>query len=146
MAKQIYIDENGNPIEVSGTINTAELLPISGNDPTDTKSYIDSKVKFTDITNQLTWQNSFALRAWGFLHAYQIGNMVIINVLGMYRASATTDWTTFLALPENIKPCYSSFAGGDNSASMVLGNNNALQITNYLANISVSGQIVCYLA
>lgn len=43
MAKQIYIDENGNPIEVSGTINTAELLPISGNDPTDTKSYIDTK-------------------------------------------------------------------------------------------------------
>ena len=42
MAKQIYIDENGNPIEVSGTVNTAELLPISGNDPTDTKSYIDT--------------------------------------------------------------------------------------------------------
>lgn len=45
MAKQIYIDENGNPIEVSGTINTAELLPISGNDPTDTKSYIDGITK-----------------------------------------------------------------------------------------------------
>ncbi|MBO5969745.1 MAG: hypothetical protein J6S14_14730 [Clostridia bacterium] len=42
MAKQLYIDENGNPIEVSGTINTAELLPISGNDTTDTKSYIDT--------------------------------------------------------------------------------------------------------
>lgn len=42
MAKQLYIDENGNPIEVSGTINTAELLPISANDPTNTKDYIDS--------------------------------------------------------------------------------------------------------
>lgn len=42
MAKQIYVDENGNPIEVSGTINTAELLPISGNDTTDTKTYIDN--------------------------------------------------------------------------------------------------------
>ena len=42
MAKQIYIDENGNPIEVSGTVNTAELLPISGNDSTDTKTYIDT--------------------------------------------------------------------------------------------------------
>ncbi|MBO7659879.1 MAG: hypothetical protein J6T65_11320 [Clostridia bacterium] len=51
MAKQIYIDENGNPIEVSGTINTAELLPISGNDPTDTKSYIDTAlVKAFTIT------------------------------------------------------------------------------------------------
>ena len=45
MAKQIYIDENGNPIEVSGTINNAEMLPISGNDSTDTKTYIDSITK-----------------------------------------------------------------------------------------------------
>ena len=42
MAKQIYIDENGNPIEVSGTINNASMLPISANDSTDTKTYIDS--------------------------------------------------------------------------------------------------------
>ena len=49
MAKQIYIDENGNPIEVSGTINTAELLPISGNDPTDTKTYIDTKTALNNI-------------------------------------------------------------------------------------------------
>ena len=41
MSKQIYIDGNGNEKLVSGTINTAELLPISGNDPTDTKTYID---------------------------------------------------------------------------------------------------------
>ena len=42
MAKQIYIDENGNPIEVSGTINNASMLPISANDSTDTKTYIDT--------------------------------------------------------------------------------------------------------
>ena len=44
MAKQIYIDENGNPIEVSGTINNASMLPISANDSTDTKTYIDNVV------------------------------------------------------------------------------------------------------
>lgn len=52
MAKQIYIDENGNPIEVSGTINNASMLPISANDSTDTKTYIDTglpKVKYTEI-------------------------------------------------------------------------------------------------
>ena len=43
MAKQLYIDENGNPIEVSGTINTAELLPISASDTTNTKDYIDGR-------------------------------------------------------------------------------------------------------
>lgn len=41
MAKQIYIDENGNENLVSGTINNASLLPISESDTTDTKSYID---------------------------------------------------------------------------------------------------------
>ena len=52
MAKQYYIDENGNPIQVSGTVNTAELLPISGNDPTDTKTYIDNK--FAETTPTIT--------------------------------------------------------------------------------------------
>ena len=56
MAKQLYIDENGNPIEVSGTINTAELLPISGNDPTDTKSYIDNIADYSTSEKAVgTW-------------------------------------------------------------------------------------------
>lgn len=42
MAKQIYIDENGNEQLVSGTINNAELLPIESGSATNTKSYIDS--------------------------------------------------------------------------------------------------------
>ena len=32
MPKQIYIDSQGNEIEVSGTINTGALLPMSGSD------------------------------------------------------------------------------------------------------------------
>ena len=43
MAKQIYIDENGNEQLVSGTINNAELLPISSINPTNTKDYIDTR-------------------------------------------------------------------------------------------------------
>lgn len=42
MAKQIYIDENGNEQLVSGTINNAELLPIQSGSATNTKDYIDS--------------------------------------------------------------------------------------------------------
>lgn len=64
MAKQIYIDENGNPILVSGTVNTAELLPISGNDTTDTKTYIDTHIK-----------------GWTSLGYFQLDN------------NATGDWT-----------------------------------------------------
>lgn len=42
MAKQIYIDENGNENLVSGTINTADMLPIQSGSATNTKDYIDS--------------------------------------------------------------------------------------------------------
>ena len=46
MAKQIYIDENGNEQLVSGTINTADMLPIESGSSTNTKAYIDSKTSF----------------------------------------------------------------------------------------------------
>ena len=43
MAKQKYVDSNGNIYDVSGTINNAELLPIDALHPNDnTKDYIDS--------------------------------------------------------------------------------------------------------
>lgn len=42
MAKQIYIDENGNEQLVSGTINTADMLPIQSGSATNTKDYIDT--------------------------------------------------------------------------------------------------------
>lgn len=42
MAKQIYIDENGNENLVSGTINTADMLPIESGSATNTKDYIDT--------------------------------------------------------------------------------------------------------
>lgn len=55
MAKQIYIDENGNELMVSGTINTAEMLPISSSDTTNTKDYIDTGLSGkADKTQALT--------------------------------------------------------------------------------------------
>ena len=32
MSKQIYIDSNGNEIQVSGTVNTADMMPMSASD------------------------------------------------------------------------------------------------------------------
>lgn len=81
MAKQIYIDENGNEQLVSGTINNASLLPISASDSTNTKDYIDSVVesgsnangyyiKYADGTMICTKQITVGVRgsefnAWG---------------------------------------------------------------------------------
>ena len=84
MAKQIYIDENGNPIEVSGTINTAELLPISGNDPTDTKTYIDgfvNGIRCKSVTIPFTFNNSPESNPENLVSASGIAENKIINVL-----------------------------------------------------------------
>ena len=62
MAKQIYIDENGNEQLVSGTINNAELLPISSSDPMNTKDYIDTKQNKTwTLLGTLTGSESLTL-------------------------------------------------------------------------------------
>ena len=72
MAKQIYIDENGNPIEVSGTINTAELLPISANDPTDTKTYIATGLSGKQDKETHATESPFEF--------YKIGHIVVCHI------------------------------------------------------------------
>lgn len=80
MAKQIYVDENGNPIEVSGTINNASMLPISANDSTDTKTYIDNVV--TSGTN-----------ANGYYIKYADGSMICTKV--QTRGLQPADWNAW---------------------------------------------------
>ena len=95
MAKQMYIDENGNPIEVSGTINTAELLPISANDPTDTKSYIDNKTTTTTPTISPSTGVTIGKNSSG-----RIGNMIFLAL----RLNVTVNegaWTTVATVNAN---------------------------------------------
>ena len=47
MAKQIYIDSNGNEILVSGTVNSADILPIETGSGTNTKAYVDGLIQYT---------------------------------------------------------------------------------------------------
>lgn len=47
MSKQIYIDSNGNEIQVSGTVNTADMMPMSGNDSTKVKTAIGNLSSLT---------------------------------------------------------------------------------------------------
>lgn len=76
MAKQYYIDENGTPIQVSGTVNTAELLPISGNDSTDTKTYIDNVGK---TVVELTGNSDYITGASNKIWYVKIGNLVTVS-------------------------------------------------------------------
>ncbi len=64
MAKQIYIDENGNEQLVSGTINTADLLPIESGSATNTKDYIDSVL--SGKQDSLTYEsNDYPITTYG---------------------------------------------------------------------------------
>ena len=86
MSKQVYIDSNGNEVQVSGTVNTADMMPMSGNDSTKVKEAIASKattgnaISFTPETGitaaapsavinktvllNLTFTGSFTLNTW----------------------------------------------------------------------------------
>lgn len=53
MAKQIYIDSNGNEVLVSGTITNAGNLPLGSDfsDPTSTAGAIKAKINPPDLSN-----------------------------------------------------------------------------------------------
>ncbi len=46
MAKQIFIDGDGNEVPVSGTVNSADMLPISASDDTKVSEAIDEVNEF----------------------------------------------------------------------------------------------------
>lgn len=91
MAKQIYIDENGNEQMISGTINNASLLPISANDSTNTKSYIDSVVESGTNSN-------------GYYIKYKDGTMICAKVIKL--TFAVSNWTAWGSCYETVvKDC-----------------------------------------
>lgn len=49
MSKQIYIDSEGNEIQVSGTVNSADKLPIEAGSSTMTKTELDGKATNTKV-------------------------------------------------------------------------------------------------
>ena len=95
MAKQIYIDENGNPIEVSGTINNASMLPISGNDSTDTKTYIDNVVTSGSNAN-------------GYYVKYADGTMICTKTVMC--TINTNEWSAWGTLYESISKDVGNYA------------------------------------
>ena len=63
MAKQIYIDSNGNEVELSGTINSADMLPISAGSSTMTDDVIDAKANSSDLIVKNVSQSSVSVGA-----------------------------------------------------------------------------------
>lgn len=61
MAKQIYIDSNGNEVEISGTINYANMLPLSVSDSTDVNTAISDNTDNIGSLSQLTTTDKSSL-------------------------------------------------------------------------------------
>ena len=62
MSKQIYIDENGNEVLVSGTVNSADVLPIEAGNSIMTKAAIDAKAN----------ESNFAIKSYATPNALSI--------------------------------------------------------------------------
>lgn len=85
MAQEFYIDENGNKIPISGTVNSADMMPMSASDPTKVKTAIDAKADSSDIP---TWIKQASGTSSG-----TIGGA---SVFGYYYAD---QWTAYIYLP-----------------------------------------------
>ena len=89
MAKQIYIDENGNEQLVSGTINNAELLPIESGSSTNTKDYID---RLKNIQS-LTIDNVASIVTSNGSTVYNVGGLFLIIKFSIQVSTNITSWT-----------------------------------------------------
>lgn len=105
MAKQIYIDENGNENIVSGTINNAALLPISESDSTNTKDYIDNSINAPIKASEVNAFTSLVGTTWeeGCYYIKRNGLVIVHISLQGLTANARNDIFT---LPTDCKPSY----------------------------------------
>ena len=106
MAKQIYIDENGNEVLVSGTVNTADMMPMSGGDSTKVseaigdlstltttdKSSIVGAVNEVNEVTALTCTPYTGVTAVNS-KAYKIGANIVIVFVEVTISTASSSWT-----------------------------------------------------
>ena len=118
----IYIDGNGNEQLVSGTINNAELLPIESGSATNTKSYIDSGLsgKADSFTSGSFTANANVSILNGFYN--KTGDMVFWSCCFSVSANLNTGTKILSGLPHKNEqdnlPCFlREISASDTSAS-----------------------------
>lgn len=89
MAKQIYIDENGNENLVSGTINYGSLLPMS---PSDTDKVAD-RITALEKIEALTINNVASIVTSNGCSAYNVGGLFVVICFSIQVNTNITSWT-----------------------------------------------------
>lgn len=81
MAQEFYIDENGNKIPISGTVNSADMLPMSASDDTKVSEAIGA-YSTTDFTAnaEYTWSQIIHAEGTTQFQIIRKGQIGIINV------------------------------------------------------------------
>lgn len=97
MSKQIYIDSNGNEIQVSGTVNTADMMPMSASDSTKVSEAID-EVNAVTTTNIATTGYSDV-----GIDLVKNNKMVQFKFTGL-KSLPTGGWTKIADLPSGYRP------------------------------------------
>ena len=148
MAKEFYVDRNGNEIQVSGTVNTADMLPMSGNDSTKvseaigdlsqlTTSVTSSLVGAVNAVNaELSNKADKALTAFNltagtgmtlqYVNCFAFGNLKVISANIVVGSGATTTIAT-------VPSAYSA----SNSTFFYLGKNGASGSYGYMTGTSL---------
>lgn len=122
MSKQIYIDSNGNEIQVSGTVNTADMMPMSGNDSTKVSEAIG------DLSQLTTTDKSSIV---GAVNEVNASKMTMLRLKSISITGATgIAWTPHYYTDIDIS---SYFTGADASA-VIIG---------VIINQQTSGGVLC---
>ena len=162
MSKQVYIDSNGNEVQVSGTVNTADMMPMSGNDSTKVSEAIGdlSQLTTTDksslvgavnevdtsLSNKadkaLTWFNLTAGTGMTlqYVNCFAFGNLKVISANIVVGSGATT---TIATVPSAYSASNTTFFyigrnGGNGAYGYITGTSlktdSALPTGNYTIN------------
>ena len=130
MSKQIYIDSNGNEVQVSGTVNTADMMPMSGNDSTKVSEAIGSlsSLTTTDKSSLVGAVNSInridtksitiSITCRGYIRCYQMGKIVFVDI-NINTDGNTTPVNTTIAtgFPKPYESFYPRLLARDNNGT-----------------------------
>ena len=133
MAKQIYIDENGNENLVSGTINTGKMLPMSTTEPT---SMVADRIEacetaisgkqdtLTLSSGAVTWNTTNVTGGADLKYYQKYGRIVIAYLEFTPKTSRISNGNVIcsgLPKPHSNYNCF-----GDNKQQMIIDNNGNL--------------------
>ena len=113
MAKQIYIDENGNENLVSGTINTGKLLPMSTTDPDKVADRIEAcetaisglSTRVTDISNKFVKNTGISSFSFSVVAYYDDNLKRVFGSISCYTTGSGFSTTTpICTIDSNYRP------------------------------------------